>query len=144
MSDSSRAQVDRLAGIIEREKLSDEIDRLQRWQPPKFRSKPTVIGTLVGVATPVDATVNIRGKNGLSSAERYAPGCFRDSLRRLDQSLRLNHEAPIPGRYRQIEEWYPGRVRQQAGELAELRFSFDVFDSAIGRTTLAGIRAGVV
>ena len=144
MTTGSRAERDRLTGILAREKLSDEISLLQRWQPPKFRSKPTVIGTLVGTAAPIDAIMNTREASGFSGAKRYAAHSFRETLAQGGQVLKLNHDQRIPARYRWIAEHHVGVYAPRAGEVSGLNFEVDIFDSAIGREMLAGVRSGAI
>jgi Caudovirus prohead serine protease len=95
----------------------------------------TIIGTLVGIALPAFGQQclirqhDLRTNEYFNSSERFEPGCFATSIERGGQFLTLNHEERVPGRLTLFDG-------------PDLRFRFQIHDTAIGRTVLEHARRG--
>jgi hypothetical protein len=90
-----------------------------------------VIGTLAGIACPINQPSHMRHRDGFDYMEKIDWHAFDASLARRSQTLRVNHEgADIGGTFRYLDI-----------DAGFLKFRFDVLDSLHGQDVLRRARA---
>jgi phage head maturation protease len=87
---------------------------------------PQIIGKLVGIAVPFNQRCSIAHAD---RTEVFDYDAFNDSIARNETALTIDHHTTVPGRL----TLFAGR---------ELRFRFEVFDTPLGRRTLATAQRG--
>lgn len=104
-----------------------------RASAPAVTPQPTVLCRIGGIALPHDQPCLIVDVEGRSESEQWASGCFDRSIARGPYVLKLDHQQQIEGRW-----WVVG------SEARELRWTFDLYDTAVNRGIKRDIASGAI